>query len=239
MYSILIIDDSEVDIEFLKTLIEKVDSELFSVMTASNVIEAETLLGMSHFHFIFWNAKLDLIHYDSIETLLSFKNYKETTYVFYMASDETLILKPSLTHDQNRVIKKPFVEEDIVWKVKKLSALFAPIESVETEQLFSADDIQKQKDELIKQISFALKQELTNPLTSVLIGAQALSRRFDDGTPEKSIVNELEQCARRIRQSLDALGDMIDNPKIGQVEPSQVITRDVFHFNAKKTVDII
>ena len=54
----------------------------------------------------------------------------------------------------------------------------------------------------------ALHHEIRNPLTSILIGSQALTHQFKDGSPEKAVLNGIETCSRRIKEVMDSLGNL-------------------------------
>ncbi len=61
---------------------------------------------------------------------------------------------------------------------------------------------------LLRHVSVTLHHEIRNPLTSILIGSQALRVYFQDNNTPSRVIKEIEHCAQRIRKTLDTLGDL-------------------------------
>ncbi len=68
--------------------------------------------------------------------------------------------------------------------------------------------IKDEKEKLLQQIQVTLHHEIRNPLTSILIGSQALTHQFKEGTPEKAVLIGIETCSRRIKDVMDSLGNL-------------------------------
>ncbi|MFC1752120.1 response regulator [Thermoproteota archaeon] len=68
--------------------------------------------------------------------------------------------------------------------------------------------IQKAKEQLLHQVTVALNHEIRSPLTSILIGSQALHRKFSSQSDEKQVLEGIEKCARRIKEIMDSLESM-------------------------------
>lgn len=68
--------------------------------------------------------------------------------------------------------------------------------------------IELEKNKVLQQLYIALHHEIRNPLTGILIGAQILTNHISKQSPERKILDEMENCAKRIRQTMDMLGSM-------------------------------
>ncbi len=55
------------------------------------------------------------------------------------------------------------------------------------------------------QLKVALHHEIRNPLTSIMIGTQALNPYFQVGTPEKTVLDGIEKSSHRIKAIMDAI----------------------------------
>lgn len=89
----------------------------------------------------------------------------------------------------------PFAPIDLETRVKKiLRHHFAPATISATPQQTEMD-----------QLKVALHHEIRNPLTSIMIGAQALAHQFPEGTAEKNVLTTIENSSQRIKSIMDAL----------------------------------
>lgn len=116
-------------------------------------------------------------------------------------------------------IVKPFRSNDVLLRVKKycqkalmvkpkIAAEKISNDLQEEDSLAPNDAIQKEKEKLLDHIKVALNHEIRNPLTSILIGSQALNSRFEEGSDEKRVIRGIERCSKRIKDIMDSLGDM-------------------------------
>lgn len=61
------------------------------------------------------------------------------------------------------------------------------------------------KENELEHLKVTLHHEIRNPLTSILIGAQALAHQFDEGSPEKNVLTTIEKSSQRIKGLMDSL----------------------------------
>lgn len=61
---------------------------------------------------------------------------------------------------------------------------------------------------LMNQVNVTLNHEIRSPLTSILICAQVLKKRAEDGSQEYQIAKEIEEASRRIQTTLDEFGQV-------------------------------
>ena len=137
--------------------------------------------------------------------LLDMINIEKTT-IFYLATKEDIIFKSLQNKPRNFILNLPVDLHDIVWKLTKCISNKSFVNDEKSEKVFTIEDFDTEKEKLVAKLQKSLQMDLRNPLTSVLIGSQALGRRFDDGSPEKSIIKELEYSVKKIKQIIDTFG---------------------------------
>jgi signal transduction histidine kinase len=67
------------------------------------------------------------------------------------------------------------------------------------------------KSEVVDRLKVTLHHEIRNPLTSIMIGSQALAHQFQEGSAEKKVLSSVEQSAKRIQTVMDTL---LTNPHL-------------------------
>ncbi|MCP4049103.1 MAG: hypothetical protein GY730_00120 [bacterium] len=64
------------------------------------------------------------------------------------------------------------------------------------------------KEKLPEQINVTLHHEISSPLTSIMIGSQALSEWFADGSDEKHVISHIKDCSKRIKETMGSSGNL-------------------------------
>jgi two-component system, NtrC family, sensor kinase len=119
----------------------------------------------------------------------------------------------------NDYIVRPFEPEELLFRVavflrqkQKVDELVSQINATFSEAEIHSKLLTKtflaEKEQLLKAIFVTLNHEIRNPLTSILMGSQVLKAKQDLDPDSKMIVHELEQGARRIRNTLEALDQL-------------------------------
>jgi DNA-binding response OmpR family regulator len=116
--------------------------------------------------------------------------------------------------DSYSFIIKPLRAMDLVLRIKKDIKNIATTtsskknSSTKKAAINDVEILQQEKKKLLDQISVTLNHEIRNPLTSIMIGSQALKNRFEDGSDEKQVIDGIEKCSKRIKDIMDSLGNM-------------------------------
>lgn len=178
----------------------------FSFTLAKNVIHAETLLGMDTYDILIIDVSWQFPNHSSFDHFLFDMANIDNTNIFYLATKEDIIFKSLHQKPRHFILNLPLDLHDVIWKLTKVVSKKNAVNDEKSEKVFSIDDFDAEKEKLITKLQKSLQMDLRNPLTSVLIGSQALGRRFDDGSPEKSIIKELEYSIKKIKQIVDTFG---------------------------------
>jgi len=101
--------------------------------------------------------------------------------------------------DSDDFVNIPFSPIHLETRLKKL------LRRPQTPPPFISEEPTERKE--MDQLKIALHHEIRNPLTSILIGAQALAHQFQDGTTEKNVLNTIETSSHRIKTIMDALSN--------------------------------
>lgn len=126
--------------------------------------------------------------------------------IMLMGLDDMIGAKGDLLPEVDDYVMKPLVVKDLVLRIKRMGAQMKPLQS--SKSVVSDSAIQEAKEKLLQQIQVSLHHEIRSPLTSILIGSQALHKKFEEGSPERQVINGIETCSRRIKDIMDSLGNM-------------------------------
>jgi|GEM_PF-4626118 len=114
----------------------------------------------------------------------------------------------------NDYVLSPAHPQDVVLRLKKvlgnatIQSASAKAEAHCDVSVNAKEALQQEKEKFLQQIKVALHHEIRNPLTSILIGSQALHNQFPEGSPQKEVVHGIEKCSKRIKAVMDSLGNM-------------------------------
>ena len=178
----------------------------FSFTLAKNAIQAETLLGMDTYDIVIIDVSWQFPNHSSFDHFLLDMLNIENTIIFYFATKEDVIFKSLHQKPRHFILNLPVDLHDVIWKLTKAISNKQYVNDDESQKVFSIEDFDVEKEKLVTKLQKSLQMDLRNPLTSVLIGSQALGRRFDEGSPEKSIIKELEYSIKKIKQIIDTFG---------------------------------
>ncbi len=215
--TILIVDDSKMSRTLSKLALE---GKGYTLVEAEDGDEALALIK---------NEPPDLVLLDIVmpkrngfETCKAIKDNPETKHIpiiFLSALEEFPAKKEGFEMGADDYLVKPANPEelairvDILLKVKQEHDIMARKAS-DMSDVYGGllEDqkkiIEKEKELVLQQVHVSLHHEIRNPLTSILIGAQILSAKFSADAPEKKMLSEIESCAKRIRDTMDTLGNL-------------------------------
>lgn len=192
-------------LELQEQLLQTLIPQGFQIITAS---KKETVLPLLTLH----NPQLVMIDAAFSENLLQevIKTSKQHEsggkIVLLMGVEDMVTAKGELLPQVDDYVMKPLVAKDLILRAKRLGSQMKPLQS--SKAVVGDGAIQEAKEKLLQQIQVSLHHEIRSPLTSILIGSQALHKKFEEGSPERQVVNGIENCSRRIKDIMDSLGNM-------------------------------
>jgi DNA-binding response OmpR family regulator len=119
--------------------------------------------------------------------------------------------------NENDYLMKPYNTNDLLFRIKRqIAKISNKTLAQEQETKFDknklspemSDFIKKEKEAFIEQINVSINHEIRNPLTSIIIGSQALLNRFPEGSDEFQVIKGIEKSSQRIKEIIDALGNL-------------------------------
>ncbi len=217
MEKILIIEDDKMNLELAIMTLEDAG---FTVISAENGEKGLTLIEKENPDLILLDIFLPGENgFDICKKIKSNPKTKEIPVIFVTALEEISAKKEGFEIGADDYITKPYITEELLLRVElilrfkrekdNLKAMAVDIAGNEKNLTENQTKIiEKEKELLLKQIYVSLHHEIRNPLTTILLGSQLLKSMFADKPAEKKVVNEVINCARRIRTIMDSLSKM-------------------------------
>ena len=217
MDTVMIVDDVPLNRSFVRMLLEERN---YRIIEAEDGQKALDLIKKDMPDLILLDIVMpNLNGFETLKIIRGTPELQHLPVILVSTVEEFSSKREGFLIGADDYIVKPFKPEELLLRVdvflkikKERDALVLKAVSLtesQTEFLDHQNDIvEKEKEILLKQVYVTLHHEIRNPLTSVLIGSQILKEKFGKDTPEKKILVEIETCAKRIRDVMDALGEL-------------------------------
>ncbi len=193
--------------ELQEALVKSLASQGFLVLRASKKEEGIALIESAFPSVVVFDAALSEGFLNESLAVLS-ERYTHIKRVLAISLDDLSGSKGVFLERVDDYILKPLVSHDIQLRFKRLLRMGPSMPLSHSKIQLTDPIIQEEKEKLIDQVQVALNHDIRNPLTSILIGSQALHKHFSEGSPEKQVLTGIETCSRRIKEVLDSLGNM-------------------------------
>jgi DNA-binding response OmpR family regulator len=202
--------------EELKTITKKLSSEGFHVITKEDIKNNINYIQEQEPKLIIVNTEPFSEKELHLTTKIQYKNKQKAPIIFLTLPAETNKLTASNLLNNNDYLLKPYLTADLILRIKKqIAKIHIPVK-----QTIKADHavtnlsevqetlLQKEKKDFLEQLNVTLNHEIRNPLTSILIGSQALISRTVKGSDEFQVIKEIEKSSLRIKEIIDSLGNL-------------------------------
>lgn len=217
MDTVMIVDDVPLNRSFVRMLLEERN---YRIIEAEDGQKALDLIKKDMPDLILLDIVMpNLNGFETLKIIRGTPELQHLPVILVSTVEEFSSKREGFLIGADDYIVKPFKPEELLLRVdvflkikKERDALVLKAVSLTESQKELLDHqsniVEKEKEILLKQVYVTLHHEIRNPLTSVLIGSQILKEKFGKDTPEKKILVEIETCAKRIRDVMDALGEL-------------------------------
>ncbi len=217
MDTVMIVDDVPLNRSFVRMLLEERN---YRIIEAEDGQKALDLIKKDMPDLILLDIVMpNLNGFETLKIIRGTPELQHLPVILVSTVEEFSSKREGFLIGADDYIVKPFKPEelllrvDVFLKIKKErdALVLKAVSLTESQREFldhQNDIVEKEKEILLKQVYVTLHHEIRNPLTSVLIGSQILKEKFGKDTPEKKILVEIETCAKRIRDVMDALGEL-------------------------------